>query len=449
MNSDTSKLEKTLLGLIRRARSEFEKKLQAREIKSNTIIRQKRDVTSFKYREISNGVTICPRVEYSLPKDVPEQDWTDAIRIIEEELKTAAKEYQTVLSQLKKTKTQDPEFLLSHLISMALAQKDNTWKTTEYELVERFLNQIDSNTVKWIFQVGIIGLSLENEIDGIYENSSLRPYNEEDAQDAYGKFKIFLDGQILSFYNHPQVVLTIDTRFPNDIDKLQKGIDDFIKKKIERQISFLELFLGKPVRIKYWIAQPATLAEGVGVSWSDTRFGYLEPVHIDKSQQKPLEKLFLASSPVNDLPEQALKRYSDALNSADSILSVTNSAMGLDALFGESTESTYKLGNRVALFLSFLGYDPVGVRNDVVKAYGKVRSKFLHGEEVKVSSAELPELRQRIIEYLRRCLLVCILTDSKKGELIESLDDALLIEEKRQQLKDKFEPYKKFAVEKN
>ena len=143
----------------------------------------------------------------------------------------------------------------------------------------------------------------------------------------------------------------------------------------------------------------------------------------------------------------AYNRYTDALFQ-NGVLErrIANAVMGLEALFiksGEVQELVYRLTLRMSKLLSFLGYEPYEVKKIVNDAY-KVRNLFAHGghlsykEKRKLESKykDVKNLLQQLLEYLRISIIVMILSNREKDELIDLIDDSFIDKRQEEMLND-------------
>jgi hypothetical protein len=143
----------------------------------------------------------------------------------------------------------------------------------------------------------------------------------------------------------------------------------------------------------------------------------------------------------------AYNRYSDAsLHDGIPERRIMNGVMGLEALFlksGEKDELAYRLGLRVSKLLGLLGYGSNVVRHVISDSY-KVRNSFVHGgypsekdmKRLRTKYQDIKNLLQLLLDYLRASMVVMILSNRKKKELVNLLDASLVDGEKEKLLKN-------------
>jgi len=133
----------------------------------------------------------------------------------------------------------------------------------------------------------------------------------------------------------------------------------------------------------------------------------------------------------------AYRRYVDALMQ-NGLLErrIANSVMGLEALLltgAEIQELVYRLSNRVGKLFGILGYDQYDVRQTIRDAY-RVRNLFVHGSQLSYKEGKKLETKYKgvnnllaaVLNYVRVCLVVLIITKKGKEEFVDWLDDALI-----------------------
>ncbi len=138
-------------------------------------------------------------------------------------------------------------------------------------------------------------------------------------------------------------------------------------------------------------------------------------------------------------------RYCDALLQ-NGILErrIANAVMGLESLLlkgGENQELIYRLSIRIAKIFSLLGYDPYKVK-DVVKDAYKVRSLFVHGDQLSYNQkrklndkyGDIRSFLLLLLDYLRISIIIIMFVKKEKDELLDLIDDSLVDEDKGKQL---------------
>jgi hypothetical protein len=111
--------------------------------------------------------------------------------------------------------------------------------------------------------------------------------------------------------------------------------------------------------------------------------------------------------------------------------------MGLEALLSRRYEGRVPVTNRLIVLLDALGETkPLDIRAAVQRAY-QFRNRFVHGEAVKPSeAAELAILLSRMLDCLRRWIIVFMTLSAEKENLLSKLDDALFMQNTKTSLKD-------------
>lgn len=142
----------------------------------------------------------------------------------------------------------------------------------------------------------------------------------------------------------------------------------------------------------------------------------------------------------------AFDRYNDALLRI-SILEerIANTVMGLEALLLEETqELSYRLGLRIAKIFSLAGDDGKKIREILKDAY-KIRSTFAHGRHLtpkerrryEMKHGELRVFLCAILDYLRKLIILLMVIQKGKDDLIFLVDDALIDKAAEAQLNTK------------
>jgi hypothetical protein len=131
----------------------------------------------------------------------------------------------------------------------------------------------------------------------------------------------------------------------------------------------------------------------------------------------------------------AYNRYCDSLFQSGILeRRIANAVMGLEALFllGETQELAYRLCLRISKLLSLLEYDPHEIKKVVHDAY-KIRSIFVHGglldsrkKKIVSEYRDIKNLLQLLLEYLRVSIVVIMLSDKEKKELINLIENSTI-----------------------
>ena len=132
----------------------------------------------------------------------------------------------------------------------------------------------------------------------------------------------------------------------------------------------------------------------------------------------------------------AIERYKDAFLKSGSAVTtgqISSAIMVLETLLlregGEQAEFAHRLGQRTAALMSFFGFHPVSVFDDVKESY-EIRSKYVHGSMKLQATDEDVQRAKRALAYARNTLLLflqCkILSEGEKGIFIDEIDTSLL-----------------------
>jgi hypothetical protein len=219
-----------------------------------------------------------------------------------------------------------------------------------------------------------------------------------------------------------------------------------------KAITMLRLF--KPASVMALSADIKTdcfweRAGGGGTTRRDTIF--FSPL-IENDEKDKLSNFFLEMS--KKLPEEgysshskiftpienAYQRYSESMFTLDVSIErrIADAVMGLESLFlRENQEVSYRLRIRAAKVLGILGYDPYKTKEIVNYAYA-VRSSFVHGDKVSDSNRKsilkryenFENLYKMVIEQLRIAIVVYVMIELNKNELIELIDDSFIDSQK-------------------
>ncbi len=129
----------------------------------------------------------------------------------------------------------------------------------------------------------------------------------------------------------------------------------------------------------------------------------------------------------------AFHRYNDSLLKTEvSVYRILSVISSLEALLSEAgSEITFKLSLRVAKLLSFYGFEPLKISEQIKIAYN-LRSKLLHGAELGNKKEELlkfaREYTHEILNYNRLCLLISLQLKLHldKKQFIQLIDNSLI-----------------------
>jgi hypothetical protein len=142
----------------------------------------------------------------------------------------------------------------------------------------------------------------------------------------------------------------------------------------------------------------------------------------------------------------AYQRYSDALLAWGGTVErrISDAVIGLESLLlSENDELSYRLRLRTAKLLSFVGYDPHFILNVIKDAY-KVRSAFLHGDNVDGKTRRrierqyksLNNLLLHTLDQLRCCIVIATLRKMPKDEVVNRLERSFIDEDSGRDLSE-------------
>lgn len=153
----------------------------------------------------------------------------------------------------------------------------------------------------------------------------------------------------------------------------------------------------------------------------------------------------------------AYQRYCDSLLQIGSFeQQVTNVIIGLEALYSNDSQEISKfLRLRVSKFLGLAGLNPRHVQ-DVLKDAYSIRSYFVHGN--KISYKKRKEIMNKyksnerflieVLEYLRISIIIFLIMQMEKDELLDWIDDSLIDKTREEQLSNQLKDImKRFAIE--
>lgn len=294
--------------------------------------------------------------------------------------------------------------------------------------------------------VYIQGVVLESESFVVSKELSIRQPNKDDLE-------IEIKG-----------LLSIHDTMPNysailELEFIERGIN--IQRRYERIICSLRLFdVGSVTWIKNTNYTDSFIDHFLmGTLSSGNIHGPFINMKITKEKEERFRLFFQTLEsriPTNffhnlhDIKDSlsiSYDRYCDALLKLDiPEYRIANAIMGLEALFfksdGEKDELRYRLRIRIGKFLGALGFNALEVQQLIKEAYD-VRSLFLHGgilsvekgRKIDETHGNINSLIRKILDILRISIVVNLMIEKEKNELIALIDDALIDDEKNNDLK--------------
>jgi hypothetical protein len=358
-------------------------------------------------------------------------------------------EYRSTLEQLEEifgkdeTISQDLQYFAERLIR-EWPYNPEFEKTTIDALVETFLKDLRKEPVKYGAEIELDGIVLRPDKFEPSYGITLRKTKIEDLER-----EVHVLGFIRPDLPKPSTILNIEF--------LGRGTNE-IQRRVEQSIAILRLFKVGSVRwIRYHMySDSITDLEAHAAFTSGWQGFVLEKYLITEEDLPKLRKFWQAIS--NAMPSGffessttkidyltvAYNRYNDSLFQ-NGVLErrIANAVMGLEALFLKSSEVqelVYRLSLRTGKLLSLLRYDPREVKKIVSDAY-RVRNIFAHGghlsdkEKRKIESKykDVKNFLKLLLDYLRISIIVIMLNNRKKDELIDLIDDSF-VDEKREEM---------------
>jgi hypothetical protein len=398
-----------------------------------------------KFRYTDEGITeFGAHSEYFI-----KPSWFHASLELTESIKRS-NEYTSALGQLTEIFGKDNtlstalEYFVKKLIHDCLY--DPKFEESDIDaLVKTFLKDLHGEPVKYGVEVELDGIVLRPDKVELGYGITLKQTKIEDLEREFPKY----DFSQLDFLSPPSAILNVEF--------LGRGANE-IWRKAEQSIAILRLFkVGSVKWTRYRMySESITDLMAHGTIISGRIEAALEKYLITEEDVPKLRKFWQAIGNVIppsffdlgvtriDYLTVAYNRYCDSLFQ-NGILErrIANAVMGLEALFlksGEVQELVYRLNLRMSKILSLMGYDPHEVKKIVSDAY-KVRNIFAHGghlnykEKRKIESGykDVKNFLRTLLEYLRISIIVMMLSNRGKDELIDLIDDSF-VDKKREEM---------------
>lgn len=283
-------------------------------------------------------------------------------------------------------------------------------------------------------------LSIESKGTSI----TIRPTNRNDVERSFGA--AFSPNPFLGLPDAIAEVVLVGRPF-GDV-QYQQG----------RLVSILRLYTNSPISVNGTELYLDRFTEWAGLSlgpilvfpWKKTKLTQEDQLHLGSFWDKVIDRLpptfGQPTEMAGDAVSVAFGRFNEALDAGGSFeKAVTNSVMGLEALYfkptGEQAELTYRLSLRVAITLSQLGADPAKTREVVDLAYD-VRSEYVHGGKASPKDKKrivrlygtLAQFQAELLDLLRRSIVAQLFITMEKEALIDLMDDSLIMGDKAKEL---------------
>jgi hypothetical protein len=400
-------------------------------------------VDKFKYTD--EGITeFSAHSEYFI-----KPSWFHASLELTEFIKKSS-EYTFALGQLTETFGKDNtlstalEYFVKKLIHDCLY--DPKFEESDIDaLVKTFLKDLHGEPVKYGVEVELDGIVLRPNKVELGNGITLRQTKIEDLEKEFSKY----DFSQPDFLSPPSAILKVEF--------LGRGANE-IWRRVGQSIAILRLFKVGSVKWKRYRMYSESITDLMahGTIISGRIEAALEKYLVTEEDVPKLRKFWQAIGNVIppsffdlgvtriDYLTVAYNRYCDSLFQ-NGILErrIANAVMGLEALFlksGEVQELVYRLNLRMSKILSLMGYDPHEVKKIVSDAY-KVRNIFAHGghlnykEKRKIESRykDVKNFLRPLLEYLRISIIVMMLSNREKDELIDLIDDSF-VDKKREEM---------------
>jgi hypothetical protein len=402
----------------------------------------KRKIDKFQYTD--KGITeLSAHVEY-----ITKHSWFHASLELKESIKKSD-EYSFALQQLTEifgkdyTLSQALEDFVGKLIHEGLYNPKFEENDID-ALVKTFLKDLHEEPVKYGAKVELDGIVLRSEKVEPSYGITLKQTKIEDLEREIPEYDFIQP----HFLPTPSAIMNIEF--------LGRGANE-IERRLEQSIAILRLFkVGSVKWIRYHMYTDSITDHMAHFIVTSGRTEVAHEKYLVTEEDVPkLRKFWQAIGNVMPLSfyessitkidylTVAYNRYSDSLFQ-NGILErrIANAVMGLEALFlksGEVQELVYRLNLRMSKILSLLGFDPHEVKKIVSDAY-KVRNIFAHGghlsykEKRKIESKykDIKNFLRTLLEYLRISIIVMMLSNKEKEELIDLIDDSL-VDKKREE----------------
>jgi hypothetical protein len=307
------------------------------------------------------------------------------------------------------------------------------------ETINTLIKGLHGDPLTYRATAGLVGIAINVERVEIDHGVSLRQPRNEDFEREVSPFS---PPGMTPFAPYPTAIL--------EVEILARGARE-LQLKIEHTIAMLRLFRVGSVSAPSYRLHSQSITDpfgSSGLSSSSTSMP-IEKYFVPRQDTPKLRNFCRILAPIIspelygfDVTEAdhvtiAYRRYVDALMQ-NGLLErrIANSVMGLEALLltgAEIQELVYRLSNRVGKLFAILGYDQYEVRQTIRDAY-RVRNLFVHGSQLSYKEGKKLETKYKgvnnllatVLNYVRVCLVVLIITKRGKEEFIDWLDDALI-----------------------
>jgi hypothetical protein len=391
-------------------------------------------------------------------ESIYKQSWSKARRKVEEITKQSG-EYARALGQLasvfgkKEKPPQDIDYFVRALIRRYFHEPQFSNSNVD-ALITTFLKELCGEPLKHGARVELKGIELQLEKIEPDIGVTLRQPKIEDYEKESPVY-------FLMKHDLPQPSAILNVEF------LGRWIIE-VEELVEQAISILRLFKVGSVK---WTSYE-TYSESVTAGRTSARAGEVTTAHetyvVTQEDVQKLKKfwqtmdkfmprsLYGLGATKIDYLTIAYNRYSDALL-LNGIIErrIMNAIMGLEALFlktEERQELVYRLKTRISKLLSLFGYNPHEMKRVLRDAYW-IRSIFAHGGQLSYDERRKLEEKHKdiknvllpVLDYLRISLIVMILSNKGKNELIDLIDESFVDRKREEYLNSVISGAKEFV----
>jgi len=409
-------------------------------------------LNDFKYSD--NGIESTGATGKEIIKD----DWLRIAVVFDQ----AIEHFESYTNLVTKTKPMFSE-MASHVIDNFVTRilryylENETWDKSEINKMKQILlKEINNEPVRCGSSVELVGITLRSKKIKITNSVSIRQVTRKDLEIEIPYYSFTQFDHFGSPY--PSTILDIED-YSDNAGQLQR--------KEWLAVAILRLFKVASIRyIRSKMYTDSLRALIGGTMYTHERGNPLNTGVIKESEEKLLQhfwnniehkipKSFIEPSVIDsNYSDIAYHRYTDALlKPGPEEARITNAMMGLESVFlrddGELQELSYRLRLRVAKLISNFGHDPFEIKKIIQDAY-EVRSRFVHGglldfkkkEKLAEKYGSMNNLIEKILDFLRLTIIVSIMIDVSKDELVSTIDKSFLDSGHQERLNQLISPAK-------
>ena len=424
------------------------------QFKPKKIMFFKWELNDFRYDE--KGVVSSSASRKTFEKD----DWSSSVVKILDYIKSLDI-YQSIKSKIL---TQYSEIGLHKFNSFIdMFTHKFIYESINFDEVKQSIKSIVDNLNGKPFECGAIvklmGISLMVESLDLHNGIVLRQPKRMDIEKETPEY--IGSERDLDFFNKPSLIMNVSILGRNMVD---------IQHKIQEAETILQLFtIGSVYYTSYELFSKSFSTSFRGrISSNFTLF----PVHIGCIRENDIDRLrqfwdklkerinlFTRVGEKTTFRHIAYQRYSDALlkNNESLERKISDCMMGFESIFlrddGEQLELSYRLRLRTARFFGLLGFNPFKIKKMIVDGY-EIRSRFVHGgtldyeglKKIEEKYESLSSVLNSLLNLLRIAIVVTLLLDIGKSQMIDLIDNSFLSQENEKQLHGMLSNYKDLFV---